>query len=120
MDNVTSVQDLSSQCSTSTLIRQGLVSFGHFILGQPDCFPVLQFFILVDLNGEKHGFGTDKPEGKDMFQGNFVMGKLEGEGKCLTAKGDLHEGNFVAGKLHGKGKITHKTGDVYEGEVQEG
>ena len=46
VDNVTSVQDLSSQCSKSTLIHQGLASYGHLILVQPDCFPVRQFFIL--------------------------------------------------------------------------
>ena len=48
------------------------------------------------------------------------MGKLEGEGICLTTNGELHEGNFVAGKLHGRGKITFKSVGVYEGEVKEG
>ena len=48
------------------------------------------------------------------------MGKLEGEGKCLTTKGDHHEGNYLAGMLHGRGKITYKCGDVYEGDFKEG
>jgi hypothetical protein len=51
-----------------------------------------------------------------MFEGWFLNGVRDGEGKELKANGDTFEGRFAKGKKEGKGILTIAlTGMTYEG-----
>ena len=41
-----------------------------------------------------------------VFEGHFVSGKLEGQGKLVLPNGNVFEGVFVNGRREGKGKLT--------------
>lgn len=66
-------------------------------------------------------------EGKDVYEGQIIDGKLNGEGKatCYITRdsngGDIQEivgvfeGTFANNKLNGRGKITYTDGTYYVG-----
>ena len=63
--------------------------------------------ILVSFNG-------------DYYEGEFLNGKREGEGKLIYANGNQYEGFFSAGWPNGKGKLVQMDNDIYEGEWKNG
>ena len=75
------------------------------ILDQDEKFP--QKGILVSTNG-------------DYYDGEFVNGKKEGEGKLIYANGNQYEGTFLGGLPNGKGKLIQTDNDIYEGEWKNG
>jgi hypothetical protein len=50
------------------------------------------------------------------FEGTFVEGLLEGEGKMIGADGDRYEGEYRRGLRHGHGIYSTAAGERYEGE----
>ena len=57
---------------------------------------------------------TDEPNDGN---GNFINGKLEGNGKFIWENGNYYIGQFKNGKKHGKGIIYFKDGNIaYEGD----
>ena len=80
----------------------------HFFIGILDPeekFPIKG--ILVSSNG-------------DYYDGEFVNGKKEGEGKLIYANGNQYEGSFLAGFPNGHGKLIQTDNDIYEGEWKNG
>jgi len=76
------------------------------------------------------------------FVGNWIDGKMEGQGQCTYTSGavysgpwtnnlpngrgkivfpcgDRFEGDFVKGKKHGTGTFAYKGGDLYEGQFED-
>ncbi|SFA84947.1 Uncharacterized conserved protein [Collimonas sp. OK607] len=51
--------------------------------------------------------------------GNFVQGKIEGQGKQIFHNGENFEGMFVGGQQRGRGVQMYANGDRYEGDFQD-
>ncbi|XP_030830819.1 alsin isoform X3 [Strongylocentrotus purpuratus] len=77
------------------------------------------------LNGKCNGKGTLRwPDGKK-YTGNFVQGVQHGHGVFTVpgpdpSKQEVFEGQWLEGKMHGVGILRYQNGDVYEGEFQDG
>lgn len=52
--------------------------------------------------------------------GQFLNGKLNGQGKILFSYGEEQEGEFWKGKLHGQGKRIYSTGTIEKGTFANG
>ena len=52
------------------------------------------------------------------YEGNFINGFPEGNGKIDFDNGDKYEGEFYEGKIEGEGTMTFKNGSVYKGEFE--
>ncbi|NLK62362.1 MAG: hypothetical protein GX287_02830 [Fusobacteria bacterium] len=69
------------------------------------------------LDGIANGYGIAK--GIDLYEGNFLNGKLNGFGVYHWGqeefKGDYYEGNFVNGEMHGEGIMHFSNGEIYHG-----
>ena len=58
----------------------------------------------------------------DVYEGEFVGGKKEGQGRLTLSKGrDSFEyvGSFHNDKIHGEGRITYANGDTFEGSFSD-
>lgn len=56
---------------------------------------------------------------KARYEGNYVDGQKSGVGKMVYPNGDVYEGEWVANKMEGQGTYTYKkTGDIYSGTFQ--
>ena len=75
------------------------------ILDQEEKFP--QKGIYLTSNGE-------------YYDGEFVNGKKEGEGKLIYVNGNQYQGSFLGGLPDGKGKLTQTNNDIYEGDWKNG
>ena len=75
------------------------------ILDQEEKFP--QKGIYLASNGE-------------YYDGEFVNGKKEGEGKLIYVNGNQYQGSFLGGLPDGKGKLTQTNNDIYEGDWKNG
>ena len=53
------------------------------------------------------------------FEGNFVQGKLQGNGKMTASGGDRYEGGYKDGKREGLGVYTSANGDQFNGQYQD-
>ena len=50
------------------------------------------------------------------YEGHFLNGNLDGQGKLTYANGSTYEGEWRDNQMDGQGKMTFVDGDVYEGE----
>ena len=83
--------------------------------------PNNEFFIGIFDNEEKYPKkGILIASNGDYYDGEFVNGKKEGEGKLIYMNGNEYEGSFAAGRQNGKGKQIHTDGDTYEGYWKNG
>ena len=66
----------------------------------------------------KQGKGTlYYKDGKIEYEGDFLEGNYDGEGKYIYENGDYYVGEFKNGLCHGKGKEFDKEGKlICEGE----
>jgi len=84
---------------------------------------------LTDENGDEYDFEgallNNKPKGPGMatyvksgnvYKGNYVNGKIEGQGEAIYKSGDHYIGGMSNGKFAGYGVYTFKSGNKYEGE----
>lgn len=53
------------------------------------------------------------------FEGNFVQGKLQGNGKMTASGGDRYEGEYKDGKREGSGVYTSANGDRFNGQYKD-
>ena len=53
---------------------------------------------------------------KFIYEGDFLLGEMDGKGIIKYMDGTCYEGDFKNDKYEGKGKITFKNGGSYEGE----
>ena len=77
-----------------------------------------QYYLGEFKNGLKHGKGKlFYKNGNIEYEGDFLEGKFEGEGKYIYENGDYYEGKFKNGLSHGNGKECDKNGNIIsEGE----
>lgn len=62
------------------------------------------------------GEEDDAPVEKARYEGNYKDGLKDGYGKMVYPNGDIYEGNWVENKMEGEGTYTYlKTGDIYSG-----
>lgn len=54
-----------------------------------------------------------------IFEGNFVQGKLQGNGKMIASGGDSYEGDYKDGKREGLGVYTSANGDRFNGQYKD-
>ena len=52
------------------------------------------------------------------YQGDFKNGKMH-EGKLIYQNGNIYEGNFLNGKMNGQGKMIYVDGREYTGEFKD-
>ena len=72
-------------------------------------------------NGLYHGQGTLYGVDGCKWEGQFVDGKLHGQGKSYYANGKIeYDGQWENYHSHGKGIEYYENGDTYEGEFSEG
>lgn len=69
---------------------------------------------------EPHGIGKLTFGNGEVYEGNFVHGRMTGEGKRTFVDGSSVEGNFTNGIINGKGKHTFPNGNFYEGDFKDG
>jgi len=65
-------------------------------------------------NSDQHTSAIDLPNGC-RYDGDFIEGKFEGQGKYTFASGASFEGTLEAGQFHGKGSYITPRGDTYTG-----
>ena len=74
-------------------------------------------------NGFAHGSGVAIWAASDgtsvTFEGNFVQGKLQGNGKMTASGGDRYQGEYKDGKREGFGVYTSANGDRFDGHYRD-
>lgn len=48
----------------------------------------------------------------EVYEGEFIDGKLNGEGKIISKYGTVYEGIFADGELNGEGRTTRSDGHI--------
>ena len=72
-------------------------------------------------DGQPHGQGLLKSRSGDIYEGEFVYGKQQGEGRLKWAKdGRVYEGSFENDEINGYGTFTSSDGCVYRGNYKDG
>ena len=76
------------------------------------------YYIGECLNGIAHGKGKKYySNGNIKYEGDFVKGKYEGNGKYISKNGEYYIGEWLNDLKHGKGKEYYKNGNIkYEGD----
>ncbi len=96
------------------------VSFGYYLLTiSAKGYETYQTKVLISSSSTLK-WGTilekSKPKVGKCVSGNCVNGK----GKYTLTNGDIYDGNFVKGKFEGQRTFTYKNGSYYIGEVKNG
>lgn len=66
--------------------------------------------------GVPHGKGRFLSSCGDMFEGEFVNGKIEGRGTLTDSTGNKYVGTFIDSMRDGNGVEKMVSGDIYEGQ----
>ena len=64
---------------------------------------------------KKHGRGTFFYKNGDRYDGYWVNGLPQGEGRMIYANENIYEGQWHEGKRNGYGVLTKRNGDHFEG-----
>lgn len=64
---------------------------------------------------KKHGRGTFFYKNGDRYDGYWVNGLPQGEGRMIYANENIYEGQWHEGKRNGYGVLTKRDGDHFEG-----
>jgi hypothetical protein len=64
---------------------------------------------------KKHGRGTFFYKNGDRYDGYWVNGMPQGEGRMIYANENIYEGQWHEGKRNGYGVLTKRNGDHFEG-----
>ena len=70
--------------------------------------------------GVPNGYGKLIYTGGDVYEGDFVGGRLHGKGTYRWANGNTYEGDWVNSSMSGKGTYTWSSGEIYEGDWVDG
>lgn len=73
-----------------------------------------------DINKQPHGKGKLVAGNGDIYEGEFVHGKMHGYGVYKFSVGGDYKGEFLNGLYHGKGIETYSSGAVYIGDFYQG
>ena len=71
-------------------------------------------------NGRPHGKGCLEIRTGESMDGEWVAGRLHGEGVRVDAAGNRYEGAFLDGLAHGRGVLRRATGVIHEGMFRHG
>ena len=72
------------------------------------------------INGMKNGYGIEENENYE-YKGEFIKDIRNGKGKLYLKKNkEIYEGEFNQGKINGIGIFYYKNGDIYEGQFKNG
>ncbi len=96
----------------------------------------------LNKQGQLHGYGRLTWKNGDQFEGQFVAGLFQGNGKLISGpmkyeghfdqgymngfgvliydNGTRYEGNFLNNQFNGSGKLINIDGSVYDGSFQKG
>merc|ERR1712125_263745 len=70
----------------------------------------------IDIESIEAAIGTKVFLDQSRYEGDFVRGKFNGNGRFIHANGDMYEGEFVDNMARGYGKFLSADGKVfYEG-----
>lgn len=72
------------------------------------------------LNGKMNGKGSLTFENGDTYIGEFKNGAFDGQGTFTSKDGWTYVGQFKKGLADGKGKLTTENKTVYEGQFKQG
>lgn len=72
------------------------------------------------LNGKMNGKGTLTFENGDTYTGEFKNGAFDGQGTFTSKDGWTYVGEFKKGLADGKGKLTTENKTIYEGQFKQG
>ena len=80
------------------------------------------YYIGEDINGIPNGKGIlYYKNGNIAYEGNFINGKWEGQGKYIWENGNYYIGQFKNDLKHGKGIMYYKNGNIaYDGDFING
>jgi len=68
----------------------------------------------------KDGFGIEENE-DFIYKGEFIQNIRKGKGEIFFKKNkEIYEGEFDEGKINGIGIYTFKNGDIYQGQFKNG
>ena len=67
-----------------------------------------------------HNIGVRIYLNGNIYEGQFINGKIEGTGKMIYANGDKYVGEWRDGFYSGQGLMAYVTGDSYEGQFRQG
>ena len=67
-----------------------------------------------------NGYGKFIYDDGDIYEGDFVNGKREGQGTYTSKSGKVHIGRFANNQPNGKGKLKYPDGENYEGDFVNG
>lgn len=68
------------------------------------------------LAGRMHGEGVHTLADGEVYEGSFAAGVRDGKGKVVRADGAEYDGFWKGGMYHGEGRYLSPKGNVYEGE----
>ena len=86
------------------------LNFGKFTQNEN-----LKYFGYFDHEYQFSKWGALEKKGNFYYEGEFLSGMFQGEGKIIFDNGDIYEGNFHQGKFHGEGKLKYSNGNFDEG-----
>jgi len=90
--------------------------YGYGIKKKLNCYFYKGYF----LNGMKDGFGIEENE-DFIYKGEFIQNIRKGKGEIFFKKNkEIYEGEFDEGKINGIGIYTFKNGDIYQGQFKNG
>ena len=73
------------------------------------------------MDGLFHGLGTYYfKESDKTYTGQFVEGRIEGDGEARWADGREYVGHFFNGKEDGEGRLRLANGNIYIGKFKDG
>ena len=73
----------------------------------------------TDELGQAHGRGKYTSPNEDLYEGDFVAGKMSGIGTMVDSEGNSYSGSWKDGLRSGRGVERSNNGDMYEGEFVE-
>lgn len=81
---------------------------------------ILLSFVLVWVQRIPQEGQLKLDQGKMVYEGSMLNGKMNGEGKLAFKNGDTYKGQFKNGVFEGKGTYTAKDGWTYVGQFKKG
>lgn len=104
----------TSTTSTNCISGNCVNGFGKYI------FPNGDIYEGNYVNEKKEGQGTYTIKDGDVYTGQFANGKFDGQGTYTYKSGNVYTGQFAKGDINGQGTYSYKNGDVYVGQFTDG
>ncbi len=94
---------------------------GNCFNGYSECvYPSGARFSGQFVDGKIHGEGTILFSNGDKYAGQWKDHQREGIGQFTFADGRVYKGQFVRNRFHGEGALSYPNGDRYEGQFADG